>query len=88
MELLRLLCVHPKVVLQVITSRGEAGRKMQDMFPNLRGHVDLAFSEPDDKLLATCDGAFSVMPNGVAMQHAGDLVQAGQSSSTWPRIFA
>ena len=25
-ELLRLLCVHPKVALRVITSRGEAGK--------------------------------------------------------------
>ncbi len=76
-ELLRLLCVHPKVVLKVITSRGEAGRKVQDMFPNLRGHVDLAFSEPDDKQLATCDVVFSATPNGIAMQHARALVQAG-----------
>ena len=76
-ELLRLLCVHPRVVLQVITSRGEAGRKVQDMFPNLRSHVDLAFSGPDDKRLATCDVVFSATPNGIAMQHARALTQAG-----------
>ena len=76
-ELLRLLCVHPKVRLTVITSRGEAGKKVADLFPNLRGHVDLAFSEPDEKQLATCDVVFAATPNGVAMQHARALVQAG-----------
>jgi uncharacterized protein YbjT (DUF2867 family) len=47
-ELLRLLAQHPQVELKVITSRGEAGKQVADMFPNLRGHVSLAFSEPDD----------------------------------------
>ena len=76
-ELLRLLCVHPKARLTVITSRGEAGKKVADLFPNLRGHVNLAFSEPDEKQLATCDVVFAATPNGVAMQHARALVQAG-----------
>ena len=76
-ELLRLLSVHPQVTLQVITSRGEAGKQVQDMFPSLRGHVDLTFSEPDEKRLATCDVVFSATPNGVAMQHARALVDAG-----------
>ena len=76
-ELLRLLAVHPQAQLRVITSRGEAGRKVQDMFPSLRGYVDIAFSEPDEQQLATCDVVFSATPNGVAMQHAPALVRAG-----------
>jgi N-acetyl-gamma-glutamyl-phosphate reductase len=76
-ELLRLLAVHPQAELKVITSRGEAGKKVADLFPNLRGHVDLAFSEPDDKLLSACDVVFSATPNGVAMQHARTLLDAG-----------
>lgn len=76
-ELLRLLALHPQVELKVITSRAEAGRKVADLFPNLRGHVDLTFSEPDDKLLSACDVVFSATPNGVAMQHARTLLGAG-----------
>ncbi len=76
-ELLRLLAVHPQAKLAVITSRGEAGRKVADLFPNLRGHVDLAFSEPDTKTLAACDVVFSATPNGVAMTQARALVGAG-----------
>ncbi|MEJ2108071.1 MAG: N-acetyl-gamma-glutamyl-phosphate reductase [Acidiferrobacteraceae bacterium] len=76
-ELLRLLSGHPEAQLEVITSRGEAGRPVAELFPSLRGHVDLAFSEPDTKALAACDVVFSATPNGVAMTHARELVDAG-----------
>ncbi len=76
-ELLRLLARHPQATLAVITSRGEAGRKVADLFPNLRGFVDLAFREPDTKALAACDVVFSATPNGIAMQHARALLDAG-----------
>ena len=74
-ELLRLLAVHPQVEMRVITSRGEAGRKVADLFTNLRGHVDLAFAEPDEKILVACDVVFSATPNGVAMQYARALLK-------------
>jgi N-acetyl-gamma-glutamyl-phosphate reductase len=76
-ELLRLLAVHPQTKLSVITSRGEAGKKVAELFPNLRGYVDLAFSEPDAKALAACDVVFSATPNGVAMGHARELLAGG-----------
>ena len=43
-ELIRLLAGHPYATLEVITSRGGSGNPDQ-YFPNLRGKVDLAFSE-------------------------------------------
>jgi len=76
-ELLRLLAQHPQARLIVITSRGEAGKKVAELFPSLRGHVDLAFSAPDPKTLAGCDVVFSATPNGVAMTHARELLKAG-----------
>jgi N-acetyl-gamma-glutamyl-phosphate reductase len=76
-ELLRLLAQHPQVELKVITSRGEAGKLVADMFPSLRKRVALAFSEPDDNALAACDVVFSATPNGVAMTHARKLLEAG-----------
>ena len=63
-ELLRLLAAHPRADLRVITSRGEAGRKVAALFPSLRGHVALAFTEPDARALAGCDVVFSATPNG------------------------
>src|SRR5512139_4062475 len=76
-ELLRLLAQHPNAELTVITSRGEAGKPVAEMFPNLRGRVSLAFSEPDEKALAGCNVVFSATPNGVAMTHARKLLDAG-----------
>jgi N-acetyl-gamma-glutamyl-phosphate reductase len=76
-ELLRLLCAHPDVSLQAITSRKEAGLKVSELFPGLRGHVDLAFSDPDRAELAGCQAVFFATPNGVAMQQARSLLAAG-----------
>jgi len=76
-ELLRLLALHPNVELQAITSRGEAGTVVADIFPSLRGHVDLAFTAPDDAKLEDCDVVFFATPNGVAMRHAPGLLKAG-----------
>lgn len=76
-ELLRLLARHPHVQLQVITSRGEAGLPVADMFPSLRGVVPLAFSDPATVDLTQCDVVFFATPHGVAMAQAPALVAAG-----------
>ena len=76
-ELLRLLAQHPDVELSAITSRGEAGTRVADMFPSLRGSVDLAFSDPKDAPLESCDVVFFATPNGIAMQQARSLLDRG-----------
>jgi N-acetyl-gamma-glutamyl-phosphate reductase len=76
-ELLRLLAQHPQVQIKVITSRGDAGLPVASMFPNLRGHVDLAFSAPDLDSLLACDVVFFATPNGIAMQQVPALLAAG-----------
>ena len=76
-ELLRLLVQHPEVELRAITSRKEAGTPVSAMFPGLRRHLDLAFSEPDAKTLASCDVVFFATPNGVAMNEARALMERG-----------
>jgi N-acetyl-gamma-glutamyl-phosphate reductase len=76
-ELLRLLTGHPDAELTIITSRSEAGQPVADLFPNLRGHVDLAFSEPDIAQLSACDLVFFATPNGTAMTMVPQLLEAG-----------
>ena len=77
-ELLRLLAQHPQVEVAVITSRSEAGVRVADMYPNLRGHYDnLAFSVPDSATLGACDAVFFATPHGVAHALAGELLAAG-----------
>jgi N-acetyl-gamma-glutamyl-phosphate reductase len=76
-ELLRLLAAHPDVRLRAITSRSEAGTPVAQLFPSLRGHVDLRFSTPDEAGLSACDVVFFATPHGVAMSQARELVTAG-----------
>lgn len=76
-ELLRLLAKHPQVEVSVITSRAEAGVKVADLFPNLRGHVDLVFTEPDVNILGQCDVVFFATPHGVAQNMMPVLMKTG-----------
>ena len=76
-ELLRLLAQHPKVELTAITSRGEANVAVADIFPNLRGRVSLNFTDPGKSPLSNCDVVFFAPPNGIAMQQARSLLDAG-----------
>jgi len=76
-ELLRLLAVHPQVELSGVTSRGEAGLPVADMFPSLRGYVDIAFTDPANSNLGACDVVFFATPNGIAMQQTRELLDKG-----------
>lgn len=76
-ELLRLLASHPEVALKVITSRSDDGTAVADMFPNLRGRIDLRFTAPDMAALKQCDVVFFATPNGTAMHMARELLEAG-----------
>ena len=76
-ELLRLLAVHPRVKLDTITSRSESGKPVCELFPGLRGKLDLAFTEPDDEALSRCDLVFFATPNGIAMKSVPALLEKG-----------
>ncbi len=76
-ELLRILAQHPQARLVAITSRKEVGMPVADMFPSLRGAVNLRFSDPKDAGLAACDLVFFATPNGIAMTQAQALLSGG-----------
>ncbi len=76
-ELMRLLANHPEAELEVITSRSRAGTPVADIFPNLRGRIDLEFSEPSIEVYKRCDLVFFATPNGTAMHQVEELLEAG-----------
>ncbi len=76
-ELLRILARHPEVKIEVVTSRAEAGLPVAEMFPQLRGFVDIAFSEPNVDTLAACDVVFFATPHGVAQAQVPALIERG-----------
>jgi len=76
-ELLRLLVAHPQAEIVAVTSRGDAGTPVAEMFPSLRGRLSLNFVEPDVDRLAACDVVFFATPHGVAHALAGPLLERG-----------
>lgn len=76
-ELLRLLLAHPHVEVAAITSRSEAGQKVGEYFPTLRGRTELAFSDPESGDLEECEIVFFATPHTVAASQVGALLKKG-----------
>lgn len=76
-ELLRLLAAHPQAEIAAVTSRSAAGTPVADAYPQLRGVVDLVFSDRAEAQLATCDVVFFATPHAAAMHDVPRLLDAG-----------
>ncbi len=76
-ELVRILLRHSHVQIKALTSRTEAGTRVDAMFPSLRGLTDLEFTNVNQDILHSCDVVFFATPHGVAMKQARELVDAG-----------
>jgi len=76
-ELLRILALHSEVEVAVVTSRADAGTRVDAVYPSLRGHIDALFTAPELETLATCDVVFFATPNGTAMLMAEQLLARG-----------
>lgn len=80
MELARLLAFHPQIKLTHATSRQEAGRRLDELYPFMRSLPggDLIIEEGNlAELAKDCDLVFLAVPHGVAMDSAAVLCEAG-----------
>ncbi|MEL0151572.1 MAG: N-acetyl-gamma-glutamyl-phosphate reductase [Halieaceae bacterium] len=77
-ELIRLLLAHPEVEITRLTSRAEAGARVDRLFPNLRGAIDLAFEDPAATNFDDCDAVFFATPHAVAMNTVPALIEKGK----------
>lgn len=79
MELLRILLTHPAVELTAVTSRTEAGKRLDEVFPRFTKakSASLTFSLPDPDLIASsgAEVAFLALPHGVAAEIARALLE-------------
>ncbi|MEP2774782.1 MAG: N-acetyl-gamma-glutamyl-phosphate reductase [Luteolibacter sp.] len=79
MELLRILLTHPAVELTAVTSRAEAGKRLDEVFPRFAKarSASLAFCEPDPDHIASTGAkvAFLALPHGVAAEIARALLE-------------
>ena len=77
-ELLRLLISHPKVHINMVTSRQKAREYVHRIHPSLKGFIDLTFSPMDtEKLANSCDIVFTAVPHGMANKIVKDLYDRG-----------
>jgi N-acetyl-gamma-glutamyl-phosphate reductase len=76
-ELLRILALHPQVGIAAVTSRADAAKRVDALYPSLRGKVDTCFVAPEADNLAGCDVVFFATPNGTAMTMAEALLARG-----------
>jgi N-acetyl-gamma-glutamyl-phosphate/LysW-gamma-L-alpha-aminoadipyl-6-phosphate reductase len=75
-ELLRLLVTHPKVTVNVVTSRQHVGEYVHRLHPSLKGFIDLTFSSMDlDKIADSSDLVFVSVPHGNANKIVKNLYE-------------
>jgi len=65
------------VRVSFVSSRANAGTRVDSLFTSLRGLTDLVFSDPDDVAAGDTDLVFFATPNGTAMRQAPALLEKG-----------
>ena len=76
-ELMRILALHSEVEVAVVTSRADAGTRVDAVYPSLRGVINVLFTAPELETLSQCDVVFFATPNGTAMFMAEQLLDRG-----------
>ncbi len=77
-EMVRLLAGHPSVEIAALTSRQFAGKNIVEVFPALRGILDVPLVELDiGEIAEKCDAVFLAIPHTQAMPIVADLVKEG-----------
>lgn len=78
-ELVRILSGHPAVQLQVLTSQSYVGENISDIYPNLKGKVDLTCSDQDiPQVIAASDVIFVALPHGHSVPVVQEAVRQGK----------
>ncbi len=78
-ELARILSNHPQCRITVATSRQNAGTPLSEIFPHLRGKVDITCENlPVAELCEKADFFFTAVPHKTAMDLVPELLAAGK----------
>jgi N-acetyl-gamma-glutamyl-phosphate reductase len=77
-ELIRILRGHPRVKLTAITSRAQAGQRLEQVYPAFKGLYDLTFEDTQpDVLTSDADLVFTALPHEAAMDIVPQLLERG-----------
>lgn len=67
-ELVRLLLLHPQVNLKAVSSVSYEGKKISDIYPNLKNICDFTLQNED--IIDNCDIIFTSLPHGLSEKFA------------------
>lgn len=77
-ELLRILVDHPHVEVTYAAAHADRQRKIQELFPYLRGKIDLDCKVMNaEEAARACDVVFLALPHSASMQAAPAILKAG-----------
>lgn len=76
-ELVRLLCGHPEVSVELLGSKSFAGQKISDVYQNFRHILEKECEEADVEAASKCDVAFTALPHGASKSVIPALLDAG-----------
>jgi N-acetyl-gamma-glutamyl-phosphate reductase len=71
--LLSILLYHPDVKVSLVTSNTYRGKRLADIFPNLKGQFDGVLEPTDEDYRGACDVYFLCLPHGSSAEKAGQL---------------
>jgi N-acetyl-gamma-glutamyl-phosphate reductase len=78
-ELVRILASHPKVEITVATSERFAGSAIDEIFPSLKGVIDLRLSKLSVQRVAReSDIIFTALPHGQSMKVVAECIKRGK----------
>jgi N-acetyl-gamma-glutamyl-phosphate/LysW-gamma-L-alpha-aminoadipyl-6-phosphate reductase len=77
-ELLRILSMHSKAEITLVTSREYAGKPISLVHPNLKGILNMNFSQLSlDKIGDKADTVFLALPHRVSLNYVPKLLETG-----------
>ena len=79
LELVRILTAHPKVEISFLTSERFAGLAIDEVFPSLKGYIDLKLSELSvPRIARESDFIFTALPHGTSMGVVEEFIKKGK----------
>ncbi len=72
-ELVRLLLLHPEVKLTAVSSVSYEGKKISEVYPNLKDICDFTLENED--IIDKCDVVFTSLPHGLSEKFAAKCVE-------------
>ncbi|MEI8198863.1 MAG: N-acetyl-gamma-glutamyl-phosphate reductase [Eubacteriales bacterium] len=77
-ELIRILSMHPNVILTHLVSQSFVGKSFSDVYPSFRGICDLPLTgEGPEAVAAGCDLVITALPHGISSKVVPVLLSEG-----------